>query len=94
MTVDLIEVLYQTNINLLYLKKKIFYIENVYADTKINDYSEAYDSVLKKFEQYENYENIKLPDKFTFVSNKNLIKSNTTKKKFKALVCKTPSRWL
>ena len=35
------------------LKKKIFYIENVYADTKISDYNEAYDSVLKKFEQYD-----------------------------------------
>ncbi len=70
------------------LKKKIFYIENVYADTKISDYNEAYDSVLKKFEQYENYENIKLPDQFTFVSNKNLIKSNTPKKRFMALVKK------
>ena len=70
------------------LKKKIFYIENVYADTKISDYNEAYDSVLKKFEQYENYENIKLPDQFTFVPNKNLIKSNTSEKRFKALVKK------
>ena len=29
------------------LKKKIFYIENVYADTKIKNYEETYNSILK-----------------------------------------------
>ena len=29
------------------VKKKIHYIENVYADTKIKNYKEFYDSVLK-----------------------------------------------
>ena len=70
------------------LKKKIFYIENVFADTKIKDYREYYNSVIKKFELYENFENIKLPDQFTFKSNKNLIKSNISKEKFKSLVKK------
>ena len=70
------------------LKKKIHYIENVYADTKIKDYSEAYNKIISKFSLFENYENISLPDKFTFKKNNNLIKSNTSKEKFKSLVNK------
>ena len=70
------------------LKKKIYYIENVYSDTKIKDYKNAYNSIIKKFELYESFENIKLPEQFTFKPNKNSIKSNTTKKKFKQLVNK------
>ncbi len=70
------------------LKKKIHYIENIYADTKIRNYKETYDSILKRFELYENFENIKLPDQFTFKLNKNLIKSNTSKERFKSLVKK------
>ena len=70
------------------LKKKIFYVENIYADTKIKNYRETYSSILKKFELYESFENIKLPDQFTFKSNKNIIKSNISKNKFKSLVKK------
>jgi len=73
------------------LKKKIFYIENVFADTNIRNYRETYDSIIKKFSLYENYENIKLPEKFTYKKNKNLIKSNTSKKRFKSLVNKAKS---
>ena len=68
------------------LKKKIHYIENVYADTKIKNYKELYNSIISKFELFENYENIRLPEKFTFKKNKNLIKSNISKDKFKSLV--------
>ena len=70
------------------LKKKIYYIENVYSDTKIKNYEEAYNSIISKFDLFENYENIKLPEKFTYKKNKNLIKSNTSKEKFKSLVKK------
>ena len=70
------------------LKKKIHYIENVYGDSKIEDYEETYNSILKKFDLYTNFENINLPENFTFKSNKNLIKSNTSKKRFKSLVKK------
>ena len=70
------------------LKKKIFYIENVYADTKIKDYKQHYDSINKKFNLYEDFENISLPNQFTNKPNKNLIKSNTTREKFKSLVKK------
>ena len=41
------------------LKKKVFYIENVYADSKIRDYSGEYNSINKKFDLYEDFENIK-----------------------------------
>ena len=66
----------------------IRYIENVYSDTKIKNYKEAYSSIISKFDLFENYENIKLPEKFTYKKNKNLIKSNTSKEKFKSLVKK------
>lgn len=70
------------------LKKKIHYIENVYSDTKIKNYEETYGSIIEKFNLFQNYENIKLPEKLTFKKNKNIIKSNTSKKKFKLLVQK------
>ena len=70
------------------LKKRIFYVENVYSDTKIKNYNETYNNILKKFDLYENYENIKLPERFTFKKNKNPIKSNISKNKFKSLVGK------
>ena len=73
------------------LKKIIYYIENVYADTKIKNYKEHYDSINKKFDLYEDFENITLPDQFTYKPNKNSIKSNTTKLKFKSLVKKAKS---
>ncbi len=73
------------------LKKKIFYIENVYADTKIKNYRKEYNLINKKFDLYEDFENIKIPEQFTFKTNKNLIKSNTSKEKFKSLVKKAKS---
>jgi len=70
------------------LKKKIHYIENVYADTKIKNYKETYEAIVKKFELFKNFENIKLPEQFTFKQNKNSIRSNISKKRFEQLVKK------
>ncbi len=70
------------------LKKKIFYIENVYADENIKNYKEQYELINKKFDLYEDFENITLPSQFTNQPNNNLIKSNTTKEKFISLVKK------
>ncbi|MBA1339218.1 MAG: anthranilate synthase component 1 [Pelagibacterales bacterium] len=70
------------------LKKKIHYIENFYADTKIRNYKNAYNEVVSKFALFENYENISLPEKLTFKKNENLIKSNVSKKQFTSLVKK------
>ena len=67
-------------------KKKIHYIENVYSDTRIKDYKETYNSIISKFVLFENYENITIPEKFSFKKNKNLVKSNISKQKFKSLV--------
>ena len=69
-------------------KKKIFYIENIFSDEKIKNYQERYENIKKTFDLYEDFENIKLPDQFTLKPNKNLIKSNTSKIKFKSLVKK------
>ena len=73
------------------VKKKIFYVENVYADAKIKNYADEYHKINKKFDLYEDFEKIKLPEQFTFKPNKNLIKSNTSKEKFKSLVKKAKS---
>ena len=73
------------------LKKKIYYIENIYADTKIKDYSDVYNSIFKKFDLYESFGNIKLPEQFSFKPNKNSIRSNTPKNKFKKLIKRAKS---
>ena len=70
------------------LKKKIHFIENIYSDTKIKNYNETYEAIIKKFELYKSFENIKLPDQFTFKINKNLVRSNISKKRFLSLVKK------
>ena len=70
------------------LKKKIYFIENIYSETKIKNYFEKYQSIRKNFETYEDYSNIKLPIKFTYKKNKHQIKSNITKKQFKNYVKK------
>ena len=70
------------------LKKKIHFIENTYADTKIKDYTETYNNIINKFTLYDSYKNISLPEKIIFKKNKNLIKSNISKNKFKYLVKK------
>jgi anthranilate synthase component 1 len=65
------------------LKKKIYFVEKIYADTKIKNYYEKYQSVIKNFEIFEDYSNIKLPIKFVYKKNKNKIKSNISKEQFK-----------
>ena len=68
------------------LKKKIYFIENIYAETNIRNYFDKYQSIKKKFETFEDYSNIKLPTKFNHQKNKNKIKSNVSKKQFKNYV--------
>tara|TARA_B100001093_G_scaffold416745_1_gene407487 strand:- start:1830 stop:3287 length:1458 start_codon:yes stop_codon:yes gene_type:complete len=70
------------------LKKKIYYIENIYSDSKIKNYYDEYDLVKKRFNLFEDYEKIKIPKLLTLKPNKNLIKSNISKKRFKLLVKK------
>ena len=70
------------------LKKRVYYIENVYGDTAIKNYYEKYQSIKKSFDSYQAYENIKLPEKFSFKKNYHKIKSNISKNKYKSIVSK------
>ena len=70
------------------LKKKIYFIENIYAETKIQNYFEKYQSIKKKIDVFDDYSNIKLPIKFIHKKNINKIKSNISKKQFKDYVKK------
>ena len=70
------------------LKKKIFYLCNIFSDTKISNYFEEFDNIKKEFKILNFYGEISLPKKLTFKSNKNKIKSNITKKQFKNKVLK------
>ncbi len=70
------------------VKKKIFFIENVFKDSKIKNYFEKYDAIKKNFEMFNSYEKIQLPRTFNFKKNKNNIKSNISKKQFISNVLK------
>ena len=70
------------------VKKKIYFIENIYAETKIKNYFEKYQSITRNLEIFEDYSNIKLPIKFNHQTNKNKIKSNISKIQFKNYVKK------
>ena len=67
------------------LKKKFIILKMFMLIQKLKIIKKLIILLLKKFELYESFENIKLPDQFTFKPNKNLIKSNITKKKFKSI---------
>jgi len=70
------------------LKKKIYFIENIYAETNVKNYFEKYNSIKRNFEIFEDYSNIKLPVKFNYKKNKNKIKSNISKNQFKNYIKK------
>ena len=58
------------------LKNKIHYIENIYSDTKISNYDEEYYSIIKRFDDFESFTHIKLPEKITFQSYLSVIQKN------------------
>ena len=70
------------------LKKKIFYICNIFSDTRIFDYYDEYNKIRKEFDLLNFYEQMRLTKKLSFKNNKNKIKSNITKKQFKNKVLK------
>ena len=69
-------------------KKKIFYLFNIFSDSKISNYFEHYNKIKNEFSTLDFYSNINLPKRFTFKTNKNKIKSNITKQQFKNKVLK------
>jgi len=71
------------------LKKKIFYIINVFKDEKINNYEKRYSDIkkeIKKLLKQSSFTNNHLKQKIT---NKNIkVKSNTSKRKFLNMINK------
>ena len=70
------------------LKKKIFFIQNVFKDEIIENYELKYSLISKSFKEFQNFGKIKLPEHFHKNLKSSVIKSNITKKKFKNNVLK------
>ena len=70
------------------LKKKIFFIINVFNDEKIKDYKKKYKEILLELEKLKNQSIVSYSDKKNTQNKKIIIKSNTTKKKYFDMVNK------
>ena len=70
------------------VKRKIFYIENIYNDQKIYDYPSEYEKIKNTLNKLRHYGNIPLPENFHINNKKINIKSNISKSKFKSIVRK------
>jgi anthranilate synthase component 1 len=70
------------------VKKKVFFIENVYREQKIHDYEMVYNKINKKLNELHHFGNIPLPYNFHKGNKKIKIKSNISKSKFKKNVQK------
>ena len=70
------------------VKRKIFYIENIYNDQKIYDYPSEYEKIKNTLNELHHYGNIPLPENFHINNKKINIKSNISKSKFKNIVRK------
>ena len=70
------------------LKKKIFYIHNIFKDENILDYELKYQKIKKNFKEFQNFGRINLPENFHKNKKKIKVKSNITKSKFKEIVLK------
>ena len=70
------------------LKKKIFYIQNIFEDEIIKNYQFTYNLISQTFRELQNFGNIKLPEHFHKNRKPIVIKSNVSKKKFKSNVLK------
>ena len=69
-------------------KGKIFFIENIFEDQKIDDYQTEYNKIGNNLKELSHYGNIPLPTNFYRPSKKINIKSNITKSRFKKIVRK------
>ena len=71
------------------LKKKIFFIRNIFKDEKINNYKKKYFEIKKELTDLIMLAQTKKREaSFNNQINKNLIKSNTTKERFINMVKK------
>ena len=69
-------------------KSKIFFIENIFEDQKIEDYQTEYNKIGNNLKELSHYGNIPLPTNFYRPAKKNNFKSNITKSRFKKIVRK------
>ncbi len=70
------------------LKKKIFYIQNIFKDEIITNYESKYSLISQTFKELQDFGKIKLPEHFHKNRKPIVIKSNVSKKKFKSNVLK------
>ncbi len=70
------------------IKRKIFFIENLFKEEIIKDYDLKYNAIKNKFKELQHFGKIKLPDNFHKNKKKINIKSNISKSKFKQIVLK------
>jgi len=70
------------------VKKKIFFIQNIFKDQSINNYKIEYEKIKNTFKEFQHYGNIKLPSNFHKNRKKIKVKSNISKSKFKNIVLK------
>ena len=69
-------------------KSKIFFIENIFEDQKIENYQTEYNKIGNNLKELSHYGNIPLPTNFYRPAKKINIKSNITKSRFKKIVRK------
>ena len=70
------------------VKKKIFFIENIFKEETIIDYELKYQSIKNTFNELQHFGNIELPKNFHNTSKKIKVKSNISKSKFEKNVLK------
>ena len=70
------------------LKKKIFYIQNIYKEESIKNYEFKYHTIKKTFQELQHFGRIKLPQGFHINKKKVKISSNISKSAFKKNVIK------
>jgi len=70
------------------VKKKIFFIQNIFKKESINNYKFEYEKIKNTFKEFQHYGNIKLPTNFHKSNKKIKVKSNISKSKFKNIVLK------
>ena len=68
------------------LKKKIFFIQNIFKDQRISNYKLEYQKIKNNLNDFIHFGNINLPSNFHKVHKKIKIKSNISKSKFKNIV--------
>ena len=70
------------------LKKKIFFIQNIFKEERINNYKIAYNTIKSTFNELNHFGQIKLPENFYIGKKKIKISSNISKAKFTNMVLK------